>query len=143
MQKLIHKSKFQENILWIVWTLIIFQTPTKFDLKCGMYLSMMIQQYRGDQSRGSIIKYENLSDYKNLWMIIHIDVYLFVTSYKKKISLIKIHFVLFLRSILLFFLTSHYSLVLSSSYSFILQQNKNYFYIKFKIPIIYFICYYF
>ena len=103
MQKLIHKSKFQENILWIVWTLIIFQTPTKFDLKWGIYLSMMIQQYRGDQSRGSIIKYENLSDYRNLWMIIHIDVYLFVTSYKKKISLIKIHFVLFLRSILLFF----------------------------------------
>ena len=102
MQKLIHKSKFQENILWIVWTLIIFQTPTKFNIKWGMYLSMMVRQYHGDQSRGSIIKYENLSDYKNLWMIIHIDVYLFVTFYKKKILLIKIHFVLFLYFILLF-----------------------------------------
>ena len=35
-------------------------------------------------------KYENLSDYENLWIIIHIDVYLFVTPYKRKISLMKI-----------------------------------------------------
>ena len=42
------------------------------------------------------IKYENLSDYENLWMIIHIDVYLFVTPYKREIPLMKIHMVLFL-----------------------------------------------
>ena len=35
-------------------------------------------------------KYENLSDYENLWIIIHIDIYLFVTPYKRKISLMKI-----------------------------------------------------
>ena len=36
-------------------------------------------------------------------MIIHIDVYFFVTSYKMEILLMKINIVLFLHSILLFF----------------------------------------
>ena len=50
-----------------------------------------------------IIKYENLSDYGNLWMIINIGVYPFVNPYKREIPLMKIYFVLFLYLILLFF----------------------------------------
>ena len=30
--------------------LTIFQAPTKLDLKYGMYLYMVVRQYRGDQS---------------------------------------------------------------------------------------------
>ena len=61
-----------------------------------------------------IRKYENLSDYENLWMIIHIDVYLFVTPYKREIPLMKIYYIIFSYSNL--------SLLLSSSH-FILQQK--------------------
>ena len=46
----------------------------------------------------SVIKYENLSKYENLWMIIYIDVYFFVTLYKMKIPLMKIYYFLFLYS---------------------------------------------
>ena len=55
-------------------------------------------------------KYENLSDYGNLWMIIHIDVYLFVTSYKMKISLMKIYSILFLHSNFSFLFSSPFTL---------------------------------
>ena len=46
----------------------------------------------------TIIKYENLSDCQNLWMIIRNDVYLFVTSYKRERDIMKIHLVFFLHS---------------------------------------------
>ena len=45
-----------------------------------------------------VIKYKNLSYYGNLWMVIHIDVYLFVTPYKMEIHLMKIYYILFLHS---------------------------------------------
>ena len=66
--------------------------------------------YSYDHSRGSVRKYENLSDYDNLWMINHINVYLFVTPYKKEIPLMKIYSILYLHSNFSFLFSSPFTL---------------------------------
>ena len=60
-------------------------------------------------------------------MIIHIDVYLFVTFYKKKIPLIKIHFVLFLYFILLFFNILVYARLLFFLFFYFTTKQKLFF----------------
>ena len=77
-----------------------------------------------------VIKYENLSDYRNLWMIIHIDVYLFVTPYKRVKPLVKIHYVFFLHYDFSFSFFSSSTLlfynILSSQRFKYAKKKKNY-----------------
>ena len=72
--------------------------------------------YPYDHPRGNIRKYDNLLDYGNLWMIIYIDVYFFITPYKREIPIIKIYFILFLHS--------NFSFLFSSFFHFIILQQK-------------------
>ena len=77
-------------LIWIYCTLFSFVQVLPYWVLLVRFLMRQLP-YSYDHPRGSVRKYANLSDYGNLWMIIHIDVYLFVTLYKREIPLMKIY----------------------------------------------------
>ena len=73
--------------------------------------------YLNFNTNNHVIKYKNLSNYGNLWMIIHIDIYFFVTLYKREIPLMKIHLILFLHSNFSFLFSSPFTLLFYNTLS--------------------------
>ena len=75
-------------LIWIYYTLFSFVQVLSHWVLLVRFLMRQLP-YCYDHPRGSVRKYENLSDYENLWIIIYIDVYLFMTPYIREIPLIK------------------------------------------------------
>ena len=107
-------------LIWIYCTIFSFvQVLSHWDLPARFLMRQLPYFY--DHPKGSVIKYENLLDYGNLWMIIHIDVYLFVTPYKREIPLMKIYSILFPYS--------NFYFLFFCSFHFIILQQLRIFYI--------------
>ena len=114
-------------LIWIYCTLFFFVQVLSHWILLARFLMRQLP-YSYDHPRESVRKYENLSDYKNLWMIIYIDVHLFVTPYKRKIPLMKIYYILFLYS--------NFSFLFSSPFTLYFYNNfTNFNFIKKVIPI--------
>ena len=84
-------------LIWIYCTLFSFVQVLSLWVLLARFLMRRLP-YSYDHPKRSVRKYENLSDYGNLWIIIHIDIYLFVTPYKMEIPRMKIYYMLFLHS---------------------------------------------
>ena len=84
-------------LIWIYCILFSFVQVLSHWVLLTRFLMRQLP-YSYDHPRGSVRKYKNVSDYRNLCMIIHIDVHFFLTPYKMEIPLMKIYYMLFLHS---------------------------------------------
>ena len=110
-----HVYMRERMLIWIYCTFFsLVQVLSHWVLLTRFLMRQLPYSY--DHQRRSVRKYENLSDYGNLWMIIHIDIYLFVNPYKREIPLMKINYILFLHSNFSFLFSSSFFCCIYSHY---------------------------